>query len=283
MEKIPVRSLGEPDIKGSFSIREVTTLLSEKDMVQELHRHNFFFVLVIEKGKGEHVIDFTTYPIRDYSVFFLRPGQVHQLEIKKGGTGYLMEFNADYYSPSELAAKQALRKASMKNHCQFNPDRAEKLLNILSYIFKEYTERPGKYREVIKAYLEIFFVELERQSQNPGRLIKTANPYSQERLEALLELLEIHVSTKKRVVQYAEMLHLTPYQLNAITKKTLGKTCSQLIDEQIIMEAKRNLLATSDQVSQIAFKLGYEDLSYFIRFFKKHTGFSPVGFRQNFK
>ena len=51
----------------------------------------------------------------------------------------------------------------------------------------------------------------------------------------------------------------------------------------MILEAKRNLLATSNLVNQIADDLGHEDVSYFIRFFKKHTGYSPEAFRQNFK
>jgi AraC-like DNA-binding protein len=78
---------------------------------------------------------------------------------------------------------------------------------------------------------------------------------------------------------YADLLNLSSYQLNAITKATLGKTCSELINEFIILEAKRTLLATSNQVNQIAYHLGYEDVSYFIRFFKKHTGYSPEAFR----
>ena len=57
------------------------------------------------------------------------------------------------------------------------------------------------------------------------------------------------------------MLNLSTYQLNAITKTTLGKTCSDLINEYIILEAKRYLLATSNKVNQIAYHLGYEDVS----------------------
>jgi AraC family transcriptional regulator, transcriptional activator of pobA len=63
----------------------------------------------------------------------------------------------------------------------------------------------------------------------------------------------------------------------------VGKTVAQLIDEQIILEAKRYLLATPNQVKDIAWDLGYEDVSYFIRFFKKHTGLTPDAFRKNFR
>ncbi len=109
------------------------------------------------------------------------------------------------------------------------------------------------------------------------------NIYPQERLEEFLELLESYISTHNQVSQYAEMLNLSSYQLNAITKATLGKTCSEIINEHIILESKRCLLATPNQVKEIAYHLGYDDVSYFIRFFKKQTGYSPEAFRQYFK
>ncbi|MEJ0057652.1 MAG: helix-turn-helix domain-containing protein [Bacteroidota bacterium] len=72
--------------------------------------------------------------------------------------------------------------------------------------------------------------------------------------------------------KYAEMLNLSPYQLNSITKSTLGKTSSELIDDHILLESKRYLLATSSQVTQIAYTLGYEDVSYFIPLLQEAHG-----------
>jgi AraC-like DNA-binding protein len=89
------------------------------------------------------------------------------------------------------------------------------------------------------------------------------------------------MATHKHVSQYAGMMNLSSYQLNAITRMTLGKSCSELINEFIILESKRSLLATSNQINQIAYQLGYEDVSYFIRFFKKHIGQTPEVFRTN--
>ena len=108
-------------------------------------------------------------------------------------------------------------------------------------------------------------------------------PYMQERIEELYELIANNISKHKQVAQYAKMLNLSLFQLNAITKASLGKTCSELINEQIILEAKRHLLATSSQVNQIAYHLGYEDASYFIRYFRKYTGYTPEAFRHHFK
>ena len=84
------------------------------------------------------------------------------------------------------------------------------------------------------------------------------------------------------MADYAKKMNLTTYQLNAITKEALGKTCSEVISDGVVLEAKRRLLATATQVSQIAWDLGYEDVSYFIRFFKRHTAFTPEAFRNKF-
>lgn len=285
MENIPIRHINaipkEPDSSEGFNIRGIRDLLAGKDMVQELHRHDFFYVLALEKGAGKHEIDFTPYQVADNTVFFMRPGQVHQLTLQAGSTGYLMEFNTGFYHPQDKISNQLLRKAGSRNHYRVEDNRFKKLFSILTYIFQEYTDRQERYEAVIKANLGIFFIELVRQdSKSPSG---TVNPYMQERLEDFFELLETHIADHKQASQYADMLNLSLYQLNAITKETLGKTCSALINDYIILESKRYLLATSNQVNQIAWHLGYEDVSYFIRFFKKHTGHSPEAFRHNFK
>lgn len=129
----------------------------------------------------------------------------------------------------------------------------------------------------------IFFIEFVRQSPNPKGIPNASKSYSQERFEEFLELLDKHIATHKQLSQYTDLMNLSPYQLNEITKSSIGKTASELINEHVILEAKRYLLATTNQVKDIADNLGYEDTSYFIRFFKKHTGYSPEAFRQHFK
>jgi len=287
MKDIPVRKIhtapDEPTSSDSFSIRDLKTLLDGEDIVQELHRHDYFYILALEKAAGAHKIDFTPYEVCDHCVFFMRPGQVHELLLKAETTGYLMVFKTEFYHPQGNVSNQPLRTASNKNLCLIEADRFKKMFAILTYIFHEYREKQNGYIDVIKANLGIFFIELLRQRRNSSNNLKNENTFLQERLERLSTLLDTHITTHKQVSQYADMLNLTPYQLNSMTKTTLGKTGSEIINEHIVLEAKRYLLATSNQVNQIAYHLGYEDVSYFIRFFKKHTGHSPETFRQNFK
>ena len=282
MENIPIRHISatvkEPEFAGHFNIRKVEHLLDGKVMVQELHRHSFFFVLALEKAGGEHSIDFTPYPVGDRCVFFTRPGQVHQLSLTNGSSGYMMAFQKDFYSPGERLANQQFGR----NLFLFDPDGFKRLMTLLSIIFQEYGEKKKKYQEAIASVLDVFFIQLLRQGSGPQRP-SNGGEYMQQRLDELLALIELEGSRHKQVGYYAETMHLTAYQLNSISKTVVGKTCSDLINDFIVLEAKRYLLATPSQINQIAGQLGYEDVSYFIRFFKKHTGYSPEAFRNKFK
>ena len=106
-----------------------------------------------------------------------------------------MHFNTDFYALDDNASGQLLRRASNKSLCQFDAGRIKKLFVILTYIFREYSEKQEGFQEVIKANLDIFLIELVR------------------------------------------------HRKNAFTKTALGKKCSELINDYIILEAKRFLIA----------------------------------------
>jgi AraC-like DNA-binding protein len=283
MKNIPIRQINSHCLNcpSNFNIRDVRELIDGKDLIQPLHRHDFFYVLALEKGKGDHRIDFQSYKIRDNSVFFMRPGQVHEIVLKAGSSGYLMEFNRDFYAPLDMNSQQLLRKASGVNFYQLRAGSGKRVGAIFKTIIGEYRYKAEGFQEVVRANMSILLVELARQQ--PEDASATSVGYAHQRLQAFLELVEKRVGDQIEVSAYADQLSLSVYQLNAITKRTLGKTASEIISEQMILESKRHLLATANQVSQIADRLGYHDVSYFIRFFKKHTGYSPEAFRVNFK
>ncbi|GLU51487.1 helix-turn-helix domain-containing protein [Dyadobacter frigoris] len=79
----------------------------------------------------------------------------------------------------------------------------------------------------------------------------------------------------------AEMMNVNPNYLNSSVKKVTGQTASVIIQEKLLLEAKAYLIHTSLQVAEIAYRLGFENLSYFNRFFKKHTQTTPSEFRKS--
>jgi hypothetical protein len=205
MTNFPVRKLSTPGkiiaFPGDFVIRPLEPLISGKDMIQESHRHDFYFILALGKASGDHMIDFEPYKVCNCSVFFLRPGQVHQLTLRTGSKGYLMQFTADFFNPESREANQLLRRAAKKNACYPDADGYKRLDALLHSIYQEFTGKQDGYQEIIKASLIIFFVELIRQKQESADTSTGVTTYQKARLEEFLELLETHVATHKKASQ----------------------------------------------------------------------------------
>jgi AraC family transcriptional regulator, transcriptional activator of pobA len=85
----------------------------------------------------------------------------------------------------------------------------------------------------------------------------------------------------KQVSDYANKLFVTANHLNDTVKEQTGRTAKEIINEQIILEAKKSLQYSVDDVSQIAYNLGFEEPSNFIRFFKNNTNQTPKEYRNS--
>ena len=83
------------------------------------------------------------------------------------------------------------------------------------------------------------------------------------------------------MVEYAELLNITPKHLTRSIKQSTGNTPMDFIQKMLILEAKVLLKETNHSVSEIAYQLSFEDTAYFNRFFKQHTGIAPASFRKN--
>ena len=89
----------------------------------------------------------------------------------------------------------------------------------------------------------------------------------------------ITLLTLRSTKDYAHRLNITPNYLNALCQEFFLKTASEIIRERTILEAKRLLMHSGLSVSEIAYKIGFTDNSYFGRYFKNDTGMTPKNFR----
>ncbi len=97
-----------------------------------------------------------------------------------------------------------------------------------------------------------------------------------------LGLLNRYYSHHHDVAFYAERLNITPNYLNIISKRILGSSAKEQINGQLVMVVKMLLHTTELSVKEIADRLHYDDSSYLCRIFRKHTGLSPLQYR-NYK
>jgi AraC family transcriptional activator of pobA len=92
--------------------------------------------------------------------------------------------------------------------------------------------------------------------------------------------IEKHYKAHWSVARHAAALHLTEAQLNRLCLKLAGKTAFDLLQQRLMLEARRRLTYVPAGISQIAYELGFQDPAYFSRVFKRHTGMTPKTFRE---
>ena len=115
-------------------------------------------------------------------------------------------------------------------------------------------------------------------------LLCTDRPNEQDmRVNKVLSLIDEHFIHERPTEFYAGRIMLSKKRLNDLTKNAVGHTVKQLIDQRLLLEAKRMISYGSQSFKEIAFLLGFSDASYFTRFFKEQSGSTPEQFRLSLK
>lgn len=148
------------------------------------------------------------------------------------------------------------------------------LLKRMNTLYREIKLKPSNY-QLIKQYLSTFIAEVSVLAQEQ---YSRANIHPT--ISIFYQLVTERFKQHKMVSYYAELIHISPNHLNKTIKKETGKTASEIIHQVCILEAKVLLTQTSLDINEIALELGYEDSSYFSRFFKKYTGSAPSKYRR---
>ncbi len=131
----------------------------------------------------------------------------------------------------------------------------------------------------LRTYFGVLLMEIFRFSSQKER-ISPSNNRSLTYFRAFQQRIRQTNSLKKTISEYAAELAITPVHLNRVCQAVAGKTASQIVQNHLVTEAERYLKQTDLSVSEIAYLLDFDNLSYFTRLFKKHLGVSPKAFRK---
>lgn len=247
------------------------------------HRHDFYHAVWITHGSGIHIIDDQRYDVKRHALYFMSPGQVHDFQLSDDATGYSISFSAEFFS-LQLENKKVLdempffRVENPVPAVYLDEGQVRALRPVIDDMAAEHVAQQSGYLDVLRSYLAIFltkacrFVEPVTSGEPVIRNLMLAR-----RFKALLEQ---HFQTVAEPAEYADMLRVTERALNEATRRALGATANKLIRDRVMLEAKRLLLHSETPVSRIADQLAFDDPAYFSRCFKKHTGRSPVEYRQ---
>ncbi len=233
-------------------------------------------ILLVEKGSGTHTIDFKEHQVEDQMVFFLAPGQAHQWDLSPDTSGYQILFSMKFL----LSGKHRLPyfNLSAAPYLLLHNEQYLALILELQQIEKEEKLADDLHIDLIQTRLQVVLLLLKRwYSENFD-----VHEYAPDHriINHFLALLENHYTDHSEVGFYANEMSVTANYLNQVCRKKAGVTAGDLIRERILLEAKRLLSLTPLDIKEIAYTLGFNDASYFSRFFKKYTDLSPQEFRK---
>jgi len=243
------------------------------------HRHHFYSFILVSAGSGSHAIDFKEYGLQKGRLFLIAPGQVHAWTELKGVKGFVVLFNNNFIALSKgrkVMSAWPLFRLNQPPVFDLTGNEFDNWLEEMLFMEKEYLLSDGYTRDSLFYSLGYLLVRASRLSAKD--LAKVDN--ARDLLSAFQELIEKNFASLKMPKDYATRLNITPNYLNALCKKKSGKSAGELIRQRILLEAKRLLAHTDLTVAEIAYKLKFEDNSYFGRFFRKYARTSPANFRK---
>ncbi|NER13058.1 helix-turn-helix domain-containing protein [Leptobacterium flavescens] len=271
------------DVKN-FKIATFDETSCTKTEFTENHRHDFFEIIWLQNGEGVHEIDLFDHPYEGSVLFILSPGQIHKIKQDRTAEGYVVKFLPALFKEEKNFYNYILDTClfDTSTSCPVIPI-PEHLSPIFEDIFQkmlqEFRQADLDAENIFTSYLKILVTHINRlKRQKQGNVLVENDPQYALYRKFILDI-EKNYKTKHAVQHYAENLNTSGRHLNSVARKFAAKSAGNLIQDRIVLEAKRNLYHETLNIKEISYLLGFEDPAYFSRFFKKHQGLSPQQFR----
>ncbi|WP_158963235.1 helix-turn-helix domain-containing protein [Myroides fluvii] len=241
----------------------------------------YYYILLLDGGFA-FSLDQKNYHCQGKTILFMSPfQQLEWLEVKGKSTTILC-FHGDFYC-IEYHKKEVACNGILFNNIYHAP-----FIGVSATFYEEIQSLFTKIAEVeetnlaynvsiLKSYLQLILALVNREKQ---REIHQWDYNLEEDCLQFKHQLEQSFAQHKSVVYYAELNGIALASFSKKIKKIYGKTPTQLIQERLVLEAKKLLHLTTKPMKEIATALGFEDEFYFSRYFKKATGVSPSQFRK---
>ena len=247
------------------------------------HRNNFQAIIWIKKGSGTHLIDDRHFEIEPHTFMLISKGQVHAFNPGRETVGWAIRF-ADSFLDS--AAYHSMYKYSLFSNLTANSVLRVEDKDLLIYealmeqIQNEYdNEREYAKAEILQRLVEVLIIKLERLKQRQYTRQFNTDRAAYQLFQQFNIDLENYFNSEHDVSSYAERLNISTRKLSETLKLFVGKPASRVIQERLVVEAKRYLRYTGKGVKETGFELGFSDPSYFSKVFKKVEGKTPKTFR----
>lgn len=270
MKKLhPIDALGISKVSlSSIRVEKLEERLHPK--VAFPHKHDFYQLILITQGSGQHFIDFRQHKLAKFQLYVMKPGQIHTWVLSPDTKGVMIEFNKNSLDNLIEDIDYSEDLLQLKKNQDF-----EILQKTAELMLEEFNASKELMDISLKGLLSSFLVQVLRLSGVKARPIHQ----KENIVDSFKLLVEKKFKEEHRVEYYAKELKVTPKALTMQLSRVLGKAPRLIIQDRFLLEAKRYLAYSDMSISEIGFEIGFDDANYFTRFFKLHERITPAQFR----
>lgn len=279
-------------VHGQAHLRQqgIVVVSLEESLANDPHRlqphyHDFFQVIFFE-GPGTMMHDFRDFSVTKPTLIFLSPGQVHTIRPKPGLQASLLSFTQSFFDdasppPSRLYEMPFFYPEEANPWMEVPSEALNTVRETFAELRREFDAAANGAEEILRSTLRIFFVRLSRlhnyihPPEEPSRAAKLVRQFHVE--------VETHVAETRPLAEYARTLGVTPNHLSDVVRDRTGHAPGAIIRRRKLLEAKRLLSHSDMSVSEVGYALGFDDPSYFGRFFRRYDGKTPAAFREEIR
>lgn len=266
--------------------KNLADYLNYNPVVKKNHIHDFYSVILFTGGKSFFKVNNNDYPVDAKTISLIAPHQVHSLDGLETMEGIIFFFCQDFYV-EEFSFLRLLNVFSCTSELtggECNPcinlsdEEYCRIDDILKSIEREYRcfTPSNNSSRIIRSLLNIMLLRIsEVYEAKPEKLNSSDNIV----IHKLSNLVDSYFIKEQHIGFYTTALNISEKSLNDICNRNFNCGLKKILADRLMQEARKLLLYCELSVSEIAFKLNYEDNSYFNKVFKKQTGITPKRFR----
>jgi AraC-like DNA-binding protein len=252
-----------------------------------LYHYSFHTLICVTEGEVTQLVDFQPVTCSAGSLLVLRPGQVHSFGSDEGWDGWMVLFRAEFL-PSDAQTTVDLLPVlgldRLPDHLSLSPADFQAVSEAITRMQQDaaIAAVPKDVHALLRYQLCALLLRLTiLKDQHVGTAVSRTPGV--QRFARFRRLVEQNYAGWHRVSDYAAALACTEKSLTRAALEVTGQSAKSVITARIALEAKRLLAHTDRPIYLIAEGLGFEEATNFAKFFKREAGFTPIGFRQQYK
>lgn len=254
-----------------------------------LHWHDEMEIIYIKKGQGGITVDFKQYTVTAGTIVLIIPGQLHSIE--QSGD-FKMEYENIIFHPNILISKKAdtcntdfllpLLTGNVAVPLLYTPQSPyyHEIAACIDANDEISRTNPTGYQLFIKSQLFMLFYILFHKCSR--REPQKKNHKSLEKMKLILKYIENHYMEKVTIEDIAEETSLSQSHFMKYFKATMGTSFTSYLNDYRLTMAARLLVSSDSSILSIASEVGFENLSYFNRIFKKRFSQTPSAYRKQY-